>query len=60
MSNTQASKRLDLIDNDTSRCFDDIFTFNNPAFVENIPNIYPRELQLNKASTSDKETSFWI
>ena len=23
-----------------------------------IPDIYPRELQLNKANTSDKETSF--
>ena len=45
MSNLQKSKRFDLIDkfNDTSRYLDDI---------------YPRELQLNKANTSDKETSF--
>ena len=53
-------KRFDLIDklNDTSRYLDDIFTIDNPAFAEYIPDIYPRELQLNKANTSDKETSF--
>ena len=28
------------------------------TFAEHIPDIYPRELQLNKANTSDKETSF--
>ena len=60
MSNLQKSKPFDLIDkfNDTSRYLDDIFTINNPAFAEHIPDIYPRELQLNKANTSDKETSF--
>ena len=60
MSNLQKSKRFELIDkfNDNSRYFDDIFTIDNPAFAEHIPNIYPRELQLNKANTSDKETSF--
>ena len=60
MSNLQKSKRFDLIDkfNDTSRYLDDIFTIDNPEFAEHIPDIYPRELQLNKANTSDKETSF--
>ena len=60
MSNLQKSKRFDLIDkfNDTSRYLDDIFTIDNPTFAEHIPDIYPRELQLNKANTSDKETSF--
>ena len=53
-------KKFDLIDkfNDTSRYLDDIFTIDTPAFAEHIPDIYPRELQLNKANTSDKETSF--
>ena len=62
MSNLQKSKRFDLIDkfNDTSRYLDDIFTIDNPEFAEHIPDIYPRELQLNKANTSDKETSSWI
>ena len=60
MSNPQKSKRFDLIDkfNDASRYLDDIFTIDNPAFAEHIPDIYPRELQLNKANTSDTETSF--
>ena len=60
MSNLQKSKWFDLIDkfNDTSRYLDDIFTIDNPAFAEHIPDIYPRELKLNKANTSDKETSF--
>ena len=61
MSNLQKSRRYDLIDkvNDTSRYLDDIFTIDNPAFAEYIPDIYPRDLQLNKANTSDKETSFF-
>ena len=60
MSNPHKSKRFDLIDkfNDTSRYLDDIFTIDNPAFAEHIPDISPRELQLNKVNTSDKETSF--
>ena len=61
MSNLQKSKRVDLIDkfNDTSRYLDDVFTIDNPEFSEHIPDIHPRELQLNKANTSDKETSFF-
>ena len=44
--------------NDTSRYLDDIFTIDNPEFEKYISDIYPAELQLNKANTSDKETSF--
>ena len=60
MSDLQKSKRFDLIDmfNDTSRYLDDIFTIDNPEFEKHISGIYPAELQLNKANTSDKETSF--
>ena len=60
MSDLQKSKRFDLIDmfNDTSRYLDDIFTIDNPEFEKHIPDIYPAELQLNKANTSDKDTSF--
>ena len=44
--------------NDTSRYLDDICTIDNPAFENsNIPDIYPAELQLNKANTSNKEIS---
>ena len=53
MSSLHKSKRYDLIDmfNDTSRYLDDIFTIDNPEFEKHIPDIYPRELQLNKANT---------
>ena len=43
---------------DTSRYLDDIFTIDNPEFEKHIPDIYPTELQLKKANTSDRETSF--
>ena len=60
MSDLQKSKRFDLIDmfNDTSRYLDDIFTIDNPEFEKHFSDIYPAELQLNKANTSHKETSF--
>ena len=60
ISDLQKSKRFDLIDmfNDTSRYPDDIFTIYNPEFEKHIPDIYTSELQLNKANTSHKETSF--
>ena len=60
MPNLHKLKRYDLIDmfNDTSRYLDDIFTIDNPEFENHIPDIYPTELKLNKANTSDKETSF--
>ena len=34
------------------------FTIDNPEFEKHILDIYPTELRLNKANTSDKETSF--
>ena len=60
MSNIYKSEQCDLIDmfNDTSRYLDDIFTIDNHEFEKNIPDIYPTELQLNKANISDEETSF--
>ena len=60
MSDLHKSKQYDLIDkfNDTSQYPDDIFTIYNPGFEKHIPDIYPTELQLNKANTSDKE-SYW-
>ena len=60
MSNLHKSKQYDLIDlfNVTSRYLDNIFTIDNPEFEKHIPDIYPTELQLNNAITSDNETSF--
>ena len=61
MSNLQKSKQYDLMDmfNDTSRYFYDLFTIDNPESEKHIPDIYPTELQLDKANTSDKET-YWF
>ena len=60
MSDLHKSKRHDLIDmfNDTSRYLDDIFPIDNPEFEKYIPDLYQAERQLNKANSSDKETSF--
>ena len=58
MSNLHKSKQYDLMFNGTSRYLDDIFTIDNPEFEKHINDIYPTELQLNKANTSEKETSF--
>ena len=53
-------KQADVIDafNTTSRCLDDILNINNVYFDNMVSQIYPSELQLNKANTSDTETTF--
>ena len=60
MSSLHKSKQYDLINmfNDTTQYLDDIFTIDYPKFEKHIPDIYPTELQLKKANTSDKETYF--
>ena len=44
--------------NTTSRYYDDIFNINNVYFDNMVSQIYPSELQLNKANTSDTEATF--
>ena len=44
--------------NDTSRYLDDVFPVDNNELTEHISNIYPREIQLNKANTWVQETYF--
>ena len=53
-------KQADVIDafNTTSRYLDDILNINNVYFDNMINQIYPSELQLNKANTSDTEAAF--
>ena len=53
-------KKLDLADkfNDACRYLDDILTIDNPEIEQHISDIYPEELQLNKANACDKETPF--
>ena len=42
----------------TSRYLDDILNINNVYFDNMVYQIYPSELQLNKAITSDTEAAF--
>ena len=53
-------KQANVIDlfNTTSRYLDDILNLNNVYFDNMVSQIYPSELQVNKANTSDTEASF--
>ena len=53
-------KQADIIDafNTTSIHLDDILNINNVYFVNMVSQIYPSELELNKANTSDTEAVF--
>ena len=42
----------------TSRYLDDLLNIDNPYFEGMVNRIYPPELQLNKANTSDTEAAF--
>ena len=44
--------------NSTSRYLDDLLNINNPYFEQMVGQIYPTELQLNKANSSDTKASF--
>ena len=44
--------------NSTSQYLDDLLNIDNPYFEGMINQIYPPELQLNKANTSDTEAPF--
>ena len=53
LATLQKSKQFGLIDklNDTSWYLGDyIFTIDNPEFAKHIPDIYIKQLQLNKAT----------
>ena len=54
------TKQADVIDafNTTSRYLDDISNINNVYFDTMVSQIYPSELQLHKANTSDTEAAF--
>ena len=54
------NKQADIIDafNTTSRYLDDILNINNVYFDTMVSQIYPSELQLNKANTSDTKVAF--
>ena len=60
MMSLSDDKQADIIDalNTTSRYLDDILNIYNVYFDNMVSHIYPSELQLNKANTSDTEAAF--
>ena len=61
MTSLSDDKQADIIDafNTTSRYLDDILNINNLYFDNVVSQIYPSELQLNKAISSDTENAFY-
>ena len=58
-STTYVERLVQLFANNTTpRYLDDILNINNVYFDNMVSQIYPSELQLNKANTSDTEASF--
>ena len=60
MMSLSDDKQADIIDafNTTSRYLDDILNIFNVYFDTLVSQIYPSELQLNKANTSDTKATF--
>ena len=54
------NNQTDIIEvfNSTSRYLDDLLNIDNPYFEEMVGHIYPTELQLNKANSSNTEAPF--
>ena len=60
MDSLNHDNQADVIEafNSTSRYLDDLLNINNPYFEGMVNQIYPSELQLNKANISDTEAPF--
>ena len=60
MDSLNQDNQADVIEafNSTSRYLDDLLNIDNPYFEGMVNQIYPPELQLNKASISDTEAPF--
>ena len=60
MKNLSSDNQANVITafNLTSRYLDDLLNIDNPYFEGMVNQIYPPELQLNKANTSDTEAPF--
>ena len=61
MKDLSSDNQTDVIKafNSTSRYLDDLLNIDNPYFEGMVNQIYPSELQLNKANTSDTEAPFF-
>ena len=60
MLSLSENNQTDIIEafNSTSRYLDDLFNIDNPYFEQMEGQIYPAELHLNKANSSDTEAPF--
>ena len=60
MTSLSDNNKADIIRafNSTSRYLDDLLNIDNPYFEGMVNQMYPHELQLNKANTSDTEAPF--
>ena len=60
MPSLSGVKQAELIEamKSTSRYLDDLLNINNPYFEGKVNRVYPPELQLNRANTSDTEAPF--
>ena len=60
MTSLSNENQADIIEafNSTSRYLDDLLNIDNPYFEGMVNQIYPPELKLNKANTSDTEAPF--
>ena len=61
MDSLKHDNQADVIEafNSTSRYLDDLLNIDNPHFEGMVNQIYPPELQLNKANISDTEAPFF-
>ena len=62
MKSLSLKNQVDIIEafNSTSRYLDVLLNIDNIYFDQMVGRIYPTELQLNRANSSDTETPFWI
>ena len=62
MTSLSDDKQTDIIEafNSTSIYSDDLLNIDKPFSEGMVNQIYPPQLQLNKANTSDTEAPFWI
>ena len=62
MTSLSDDNQADIIEafDSTSKYLDNLLNIDNPYFEGMVKQIYPPELQLNKANTSDTEAPFWI
>ena len=62
MKSLSRENQADIIEafNSTSRYLDDLLNIDNIYFDQMVDRIYPTELQLNSANSSDTEAPFWI